>query len=1012
MRPHCLELEAFGPYAEPVRVDFDPLAREGLFLIHGSTGAGKTFLLDALCFALYGEVTGDRSPRGLRSDHAPPGQVPRVALEFSAAGGRWRVERQPACEVPRVRGEGTTSRPARAVLWRCRDGQAWDSAEAPIAGNVTDVGREVVNLLGLEAAQFRQVILLPQGRFAEVLRAGPEQREALLKTLFDTGLYERASLWLEGQARQAQADLAEAQRRLTGLEEQAQALLEPWGDGEARGAARLGEARETLAVVVAAAQQQRLATEAAVQRLQQEQLQLTRLADQWTRRQAAREALAGLSRDQQAIEALRQRLQRADRAEQLRPALEGLLQLRRRLEAVDAALIGALQQAAVCRDRTPLLPEAVRALPLPRELPWEVSSIQLTEALTALAASQRDLEGLLALVRERDEGRQGLQQRERDLTALAENVQKGENLLAQVRAQLPGAEQALVLARRAQDQLTGLEQANTAARQALALLQRLEQADRRALAAEQQLLKARSRHQHCREHDQTLRERQLQNMAAALAAGLQADQPCPVCGSHDHPQPASAADADLAPAELERAAEARRQADQELQEALAASSAAQAEAQALRQQAGAAASDPQGLHRQAAEADLQLRQAREGAARAEELSQEVQELQRRLEAYQERLVQRRLEQRVGEEQRQALQAQVQGLEGRLRASLGPAGDQDPALILEQHKGLQQVLGTLGEQLQERRVLAGQRLELEDRLNADCQAAGFSSGAALEQALAGSAERSAWQQQIASHDEARQRHDALLRDPDLQTLPEQCPDLQAVGSALEQASEERDGAVSQLGRAEAAQGRLEQLLGQHRQASLEAEALQRRTDLLAGVANRALGRSSPHISLQRWVLSAYLEEICSFANQRLELMTSGRYQLRLSDAAGLRKGSKAGLGLRVLDAFTGEEREVSSLSGGETFQASLALALGVADTVQAHSGGMRLDTLFIDEGFGSLDPESLQLAMDELDRLREGGRMIGLISHVAALRERIRSGIAVHSSERGSRLVVGVSTQEP
>jgi exonuclease SbcC len=157
-----------------------------------------------------------------------------------------------------------------------------------------------------------------------------------------------------------------------------------------------------------------------------------------------------------------------------------------------------------------------------------------------------------------------------------------------------------------------------------------------------------------------------------------------------------------------------------------------------------------------------------------------------------------------------------------------------------------------------------------------------------------------------------------------------------------------------------------------------------------------------------VLSAYLEEICGYANQRLDQMTSGRYQLLLSDGSGQRRGSKAGLGLRVLDAFTGEQRDVSSLSGGETFQASLALALGVADTVQAHSGGVRLDALFIDEGFGSLDPDSLQLAMDELERLRDGGRLIGLISHVAALRERIRSGIEVMASEGGSRLRVGVT----
>jgi exonuclease SbcC len=179
----------------------------------------------------------------------------------------------------------------------------------------------------------------------------------------------------------------------------------------------------------------------------------------------------------------------------------------------------------------------------------------------------------------------------------------------------------------------------------------------------------------------------------------------------------------------------------------------------------------------------------------------------------------------------------------------------------------------------------------------------------------------------------------------------------------------------------------------------------RAQLLSAVADRCQGKAAPFISLQRWVLSAYLAEICRHANQRLELMTSGRYQLRLTDEGG-RGGRNAGLALRVLDAYTGEEREVSSLSGGETFQASLALALGVADTVQAHTGGVHLDALFIDEGFGTLDPDNLQLAMDELDRLREGGRMIGIISHVGALRERIRCGIEVVASDQGSRVVVG------
>ena len=194
-------------------------------------------------------------------------------------------------------------------------------------------------------------------------------------------------------------------------------------------------------------------------------------------------------------------------------------------------------------------------------------------------------------------------------------------------------------------------------------------------------------------------------------------------------------------------------------------------------------------------------------------------------------------------------------------------------------------------------------------------------------------------------------------------------------------------------------------GDHR---LDSEALadaRAEAQLWSTVADRCNGRTSPKISLQRWVLSAYLEEICDFANNRLAAITGSRYSLSVHRESE-RSGARAGLGLRVHDTHTGQEREVTTLSGGETFQASLSLALGVADTVTSRRGGVRLEALFVDEGFGTLDAEALQLAMDELDRLREGGRAVGLISHVAELRERIRTGIEVTATERGSTVRAG------
>jgi exonuclease SbcC len=223
VRPHQLTIEAFGPYADPVRIAFDALSREGLFLIHGRTGAGKTFLLDALCFALYGEVSGDRNLKGLRSDHAPVGAAPRVGLEFSCGEARYRVERSPAHSAPRSRGGGTTEKAAQAVLFRLRGGE-----REAIASRTTEVTREIEGLIGLNASQFRQVILLPQGKFAEVLRAKADERETLLRTLFNTGLFERAAFWLEEQAKSARLRALATSQAQEVLRQQATREWSPW----------------------------------------------------------------------------------------------------------------------------------------------------------------------------------------------------------------------------------------------------------------------------------------------------------------------------------------------------------------------------------------------------------------------------------------------------------------------------------------------------------------------------------------------------------------------------------------------------------------------------------------------------------------------------------------------------------------------------------------------------------------------------------------------------------------
>ena len=197
--------------------------------------------------------------------------------------------------------------------------------------------------------------------------------------------------------------------------------------------------------------------------------------------------------------------------------------------------------------------------------------------------------------------------------------------------------------------------------------------------------------------------------------------------------------------------------------------------------------------------------------------------------------------------------------------------------------------------------------------------------------------------------------------------------------------------------------------EHRALLAQSAEVRRHAARLRRLSDTAGGRTGAKLSLQRWVLATYLDEICTLATLRLRTMTAGRYSLHVHRAQ-LRGNARSGLDLRVLDAFTGEQRDVSSLSGGETFQASLALALAVADAVEQHTGGVRLDALFVDEGFGTLDPDALELAMDELDQLRAGGRMVGVISHVGGLKERVRTGIELTPSSRGSTVRVGEIAQ--
>jgi exonuclease SbcC len=989
VKPHQLVIEAFGPFVETTTIDFDALGEEGLFLIHGSTGAGKTFLLDALCFALYGEVSGERSVKGLRSQQAPPAAVPRVELVFSCAGERWRLERSPAWSAPKTRGQGFTEKAPQAVLWRLRDGGA-----EPVVSRLMEVAREVERLVGLNAAQFRQVILLPQGRFAEVLRSGAEEREALLKTLFHTLPYERAAAWLEDQARAARLDLAERQRLLEGLRARAAQVAgafapmpEPPADQ-----ADLEALQQRIAAVAAAAADELERSTAALQAAQAAQAQAERLADRWDRRQAAAERLADLEGKGQAVEEHRRKLARAERAEALRASLVAEAVARQGLERLGQRIAEQLAAAAAARRRVAALPELVRRLDL-AALPGLEA---LAEARAALAAWRSQLGALASRADEATAAAAAADEAGRLAVAAGERLVRDGAAQVACQGRLEAARLALQVASTARDQLDGLQRAAEEASgraQAAAGLAAAEAVHQGAVAARHAADAERNR---CQAAVLELRRRQLAGMAARLAGELVEGEACPVCGSDHHPAPARPAADAVNDDRIAAADQAEAAAGEQARGAAAALATAEAELRALREKAGPL--EPAAAALAARRAGEALEAARAAAADLDSRSRAISALEHELQA-----LQGALQAAAGEQARcSQTAAEAAGRAAAWRAEiaavLGVAGE--PRQLLAALPPLEAALRDLAGGAE---AVAGATAQLEQaaaRLAAELAGSGFTDGEAVRAAL----EDESWRRRVAERIEAYGRDliavRGLLASPELAALPEQRPDTAAAQAASAAADGARTAAVERHSEARVASVELDRQVAEHRRLQEALAAARQQAQRLVALAERCGGKVAPFISLQRWVLSAHLAEICRYANQRLELMTSGRYQLRLSDGGG-RGGRQAGLGLRVLDAYTGEEREVSSLSGGETFQASLALALGVADTVQAHAGGVRLEALFIDEGFGSLDPDNLQLALDELDRLREGGRMIGVISHVAALRERIRAGIQVSGGERGS-----------
>ncbi|WHU45279.1 SMC family ATPase [Gordonia sp. L191] len=988
MRLHRLRMTAFGPFAADTEIDFDALGADGLFLLHGQTGAGKTSVLDAVAFALFGRVPGTRQEgRRLHSDHADAQQVPEVELEATIGGRRMRIVRAPEYHRPKKRGTGTTKVQAKATM-------TWLDDSGPALTRLPEIGESITRLLGMSADQFFQVVLLPQGDFARFLRASSEDREALLERLFDTERFGGVEEWLKDRARQAEAALGEKAAAVERIAGQMAAVLdcEPPTEAEidwAQGC--LANARET----VESAHRRLTAAQAELDGAQTTLANGNRLAELRRRGLEAQARLTQLDAGAADLEQARVAARAARAAAPIIPladdhdaAASAATTASRAYDSAaagfadlpeGAALVGPDSDLDVAIERW--TGESARWEPLARRVeqrPTLLTDLRRLDAEVAAAqARTAELTDMLEAAPDR---------RQAAVTALT--------AASEARSDV----QRLAADRERCEELV----ASFVARQAL---------DAELMQARTEVLTARESHTAAREHHLDLRERRIAGMAAELASTLAQGEPCMVCGSTEHPAPADAGEqtdvaktAEAAAAAAEDRAAARRG---RAETALATLEARRAH---LDEEIGEESADAVRSRRQVL--DRELADARTRVASIPTLERAVNAIDAEIETWRTELGRLVASTSARAERRSSLRREIDDLDAEVAQATGGRIGVDErraelAELCRRARALRDARADLHRAVRHRDDLAG-RLEL--RLSE----AGFSDVGALRAAAATPTQLDAWETMVARAGELRAGAQETMADADVAAAVSTEPvDIGVLSEALALAQRRQEAAAREHALAARTVTRLEELVAEFWSALDVLAPARERHARVQGLADLVAGRgqNARKMSLHSYVLASRLEEVLVAASVRLHQMSSGRYEFVHSDAAGPR-GRRGGLGIEVHDEYTGAVRAATTLSGGETFFASLALALGLADVVSTESGGRVLDTIFIDEGFGSLDPEALDLVMGVLDELRSGGRVVGVVSHVDEMRARIPAQLHVMRGTNGSSVrmdgVVGVS----
>jgi len=1027
MRPLTLEMNMFGPYARQTRIEFERLGERGVFLITGDTGAGKTTIFDAIVYALYGEVTNTRrSGTAMRSDYAGPKDKTYVRLEFEHAGKKYTIERAPAYERAAMRGGGVTRQEARVCL-TMPDGREYE--------NYNDVKREIKELLRLDYTQFKQVAMLAQGEFLNLLLANSHDREDIFRKLFATHDCERI---VQSLARRAETLTKRAEEQAREILFYLHALKWPEGEQPEFGCAedadrlteRMGQTMQLLRERQQALKEELSRAEQSHAGLigqRERAVQGNRLLMQLM---TAREELDRLAGQKEAADGLRARLNAIERAAQLVPVetqlrsiASSLAETEQDVRSLKLRRAGALRLAEQSRETLAEAPKwreqiekcAVTVQLIAGLMPKYDELTALSEAHRRLAAGIARTESVCS---QQETMKTQLSQRIDWLNGAMEELAGAEAERAEAQGRLKALEEKgrrlvglyneLNARSAAAEELAGALDAESAASERFVSMERAYE------AANQAFMRA---------------------QAGILAGALKAGEPCPVCGSTEHPNPAAPsgeaptetrlrelkAGCDRSREELNRARARSAGISARLQEItrhceeLAGQMEIQGEVSAVRAAVRSAAAEKETLEKQIRQCGRRLeelaafrKQAEEDREALQSVSAEQEKLNTELQQAREQLAKvrsegealvRSLTETLGEHgtKRSAAVHALEKAESereRLNRMLQKA-EQDGKLA---ERTLQEIDGQLkARSIQQEQQSAKLAQSREERLQA-IRAQRFESEESYQTAVRDMVNRELLTDRLTGYDRAAEQ---AKRDVErLESETKDCvkADLAEMNRQIDGIQKECEGlrreeaAVSGMIRDNTATlQKISGIMETWRSVRDDCARVRHLSKLADGTLT---GRY--RISFEQYVQRSYLESILSRANARLLRMTEGRFELRRRDQ--LRAKMDGALELDVMDYHCGRQRPVATLSGGEAFMASLALALGLSETISDEAGGVSVDTLFVDEGFGSLDPASLDQAIRTLMQLGEGSRLVGIVSHVSELRERISKQLVVTGSQ--------------